>query len=89
MSKEDDIKLLTEYLLTLLSETNERGEIKQITPTEAAQKTMRELKEAFGVEADVIRQIIIRANEIKRERTDYTVSKPLWEEYGKLGGENI
>lgn len=89
-SKEEDIKLLTEYLLSLLTEQNEKQlthtEQSKSTPIEAARKTMKQLNEMYGVEVDVINAIIKRANELKKYRKDYTTrwDKPLWEESGGL-----
>ncbi len=95
-NREEDIKLLTEYLLTLLAEQNtkEKNEIIPEFDQEdnkprfskaqiAAQKTMKQLNEVYGVEAEVIRQIIVRANELRPNRSDYTIrwDKPLYDEF--------
>lgn len=85
-SKEEDIKLLTEYLLSLLAEQNTKQEsykeANKTAPNLAAEKTMRQLNEAYGVEAEIIRKIIKRANELKGYRSDHTTrwDNPLWDE---------
>lgn len=96
MERKDEIRLLTEYLLKLLNEeknnnvksTHTSKNIELSKAELAARKTMRQLNEMYGVEIDVINAIIKKANQLKKERTDYIVSKPLWEEYGDLN-DNI
>lgn len=101
MTKDEEIKMLGEYLLKLLSEQKDEKTIEEGSQTRklslaevAAQKTMRELKEAYGVDADHIRAIIKRANELgsnkskggSGRKSDHTTrwDKPLWSEFGDL-----
>ena len=93
MSKEDEIKRLSEQLLKLLNtpdvqETSSTQEVQTHPINEEENKDVVEILhklERLNVEPTVVRQIMRRVDEIYGKAENYKFTKPLYEETGKPG----
>ena len=93
MSKEDEIKKLSEQLLKLLSAPDEPEQKVPAQESQTHQINEKENKdvveilhklERLNVEPTVVRQIMRRVDEVYGKAENYKFTKPLYEETGKL-----
>jgi len=87
MTREDKIAILTEELLKLIEEPNEPSNSNiPITETASYKKTINDLTK-LNVDIDIVRKIMRRVDEVYGKAENYIITKPLYEEYGRLNND--
>lgn len=85
MNKEEQIKKLTDELLSLLNTPNTTN-TSEITESEVTEysKTINDLKNGLNVDVNIVRQIMKRVDEVYGKSENYMYTTPLYEEYAKI-----
>jgi hypothetical protein len=95
MTKEEQIKALTEKLLALMAPDMNQPILQTPQPESNSHnltlnevntyaKTINDLKNGLNVEVDVVRQIMRRVDEVYGKCENYKYTAPLYEDFEKI-----
>lgn len=82
MNKEEQIKKLTDELLSLINAPDTAHIPKD--ETDVYTKTINDLKNGLNVDVDIVRKIMKRVDEVYGKSENYMYTAPLYEEYSKI-----